>query len=101
TLGVLMSTRRLLIIPAALVMVVVASSCQLEDWAEGGQHRPWYCSPTDVAINDGHEGGGGHMPHYTEEKGPLSANDCLSLNVHLNRAVKYAAQFPTAGEAEA
>lgn len=82
-------------------MVAVATGCEVADWAEGGEHRPWYCDPTDTAINDGHEGGHDHMPHYTEEKGPLSAEDCFQLNLDLNEAVKYASQFPTAGEAEA
>src|SRR5680860_148830 len=81
--------------------VVLLSGCELADWAPEGQYRPFYCDPTDVAINDGHEGGAMHMPHYTEEKGPLSATDCLQLNIHLNRAVDYASQFPTAGDAEA
>ena len=96
-----MDSRRRWIIPVALVMVLIVTGCKLEDWAEGGKYRPWYCSPTDVAINDGHDGGGGHMPHYTEEKGPLNASDCFDLNIHFNRAMEYAHQFPTAGEAEA
>lgn len=83
-----------------LVPVLLASGCELADWAEGGQYRPWYCSPTDTAINDGHDMSHGGHQHYTEEKGPLNAQDCLQLNIMLNRAVEYASQFPTKGDAE-
>lgn len=82
-----------------LAFAVIATGCELADWEQGGEHRPWYCDPTDTAINDGHDVG--HMQHYTEEKGPLSAGDCLSINISLSRAAKYAKQFPTAGVAEA
>lgn len=92
--------RRILGLSVLVAVTLVAAGCELEDWAEGGQHRPWYCDPTDTAINDGHDGHDG-MQHYTEEKGPLSASDCLALNIKLNRAQAYAAQFPTAGDAEA
>jgi hypothetical protein len=90
---------RLLRIGVLLGVVLVATGCELADWDVGGQYRPWYCDPTDVAINDGHDHGD-HM-HYTEEKGPLSASHCLQLNLRLNKAVAYASQFPTAGDAEA
>jgi hypothetical protein len=93
--------RKFTIVGAVVALLLVVTGCELEDWAQGGELRPWYCDPTDVAINDGHGDHGGHMPHYTEEKGPLSAADCLRLNVHVNRAVRYASAFPTAGDAEA
>src|SRR5687768_15129294 len=83
-----------------LAVVLIASGCELADWAEGGQSRPWYCDPTDVAVNDGHDGESHHEAHYPDEKGPLSASHCLQLNIHLNRAQAYATQFPTAGVAE-
>jgi hypothetical protein len=88
----------------ALVVVfgLIAAGCDVADWEQGGKHRPYYCDPTDTEINDGHTGGhGGHEPHYTEEKGPLSAQDCLTINIQFAVAVAYAAQFPTAGVAEA
>ena len=84
-----------------LAVVLIASGCELADWAEGGQYRPWYCDPTDIAVNDGHDGESHHEAHYPNEKGPLSASHCLQLNIHLNRAQEYASQFPTAGVAEA
>jgi hypothetical protein len=90
---------RWIISAAAAMAMFVAAGCELEDWAPGGQYRPWYCDPTDTAINDGHDAG--HMPHYTEEKGPLGAQDCLDVNVYFNSASAYASQFPTAGVAEA
>lgn len=98
--GELMRSRGRLVVSAlAALALFVVSGCEIADWAPGGDLRPWYCDPTDIAINDGHEGQD-HM-HYTEEKGPLSAEDCHSLNVSLWSAENYAAQFPTAGEAEA
>ena len=97
-LGARVRPRRWLLLVAALALL--AASCDVQDWAEGGSLRPWYCSPTDTAINDGHDGHEGHQ-HYTEEKGPLGAEECLVLNLVLNDAVAYASQFPTAGVAEA
>ncbi len=83
-------------------LALIATACSVQDWAVGGPNRPWYCDPTDTAINDGHTGGhGGHHPHYTEEKGPLSAEHCLTLNLQLDLARAYAEQFPTALDAEA
>lgn len=82
------------------LVVLLAAACNPQDWAPGGPLRPWYCDPTDTAINDGH-GEAGHMPPYTEEKGPLSAEDCMALNLFLIDATNYASQFPTAGVAEA
>jgi hypothetical protein len=99
-MGWLLRKRRVRLGMAVVFLLIVTTSCELADWDVGGQHRPWYCDPTDTAINDGHDGGG-HMPHYTQEKGPLDATNCLALNIHLNEAVKYASQFPTAGVAEA
>ncbi len=94
-------SRRLARFGALAALALVAVACDVQDWAVGGQSRPWYCSPTDTAINDGHSGGGGHVPHYTEEKGPLSAEDCLVVSLQLTSAMNYAKQFPTAGVAEA
>ena len=87
----------------AVALAAVATSCDITPWAEGGVERPYYCDPTDTAVNDGHGDGhaGGHHFPYTEEKGPLSAYDCVALHVYLNAAEEYAAQFPTAGVAEA
>jgi hypothetical protein len=84
-----------------LAVVVFAAGCEVEDWAEGGQYRPWYCSPTDTAVNDGHDGEDHTNAHYPNEKGPLSAEHCLALNIQLTIAANYAKQFPTAGVAEA
>ncbi len=93
--------RSLLGLGVVLAVVLVGSGCQLADWDVDGQFRPSYCDPTDTAVNDGHHGGTHTDTHYPNEKGPLSATDCLGLNIHLNRAKDYAAQFPTAGVAEA
>lgn len=94
-----MRSRRIWLVGAGVVVVLLAAACNPQDWAPGGPLRPWYCDPTDTAINDGHDGD--HQMHYTEEKGPLSATDCLALNLYLINAEAYAAQFPTAGVAEA
>lgn len=82
---------------AVFALVLVASGCDFSRWDTGGDARPWYCDPTDTAVNDGHAG----HSHYTVEKGPLSAADCFLVNVYLNDAEQYAEQFPTAGVAEA
>ncbi len=92
----------LTVMAAVAMLSLSATACQPADWEPGGQSRPWYCDPTDTAINDGHMGGGhGGHEHYTVEKGPLSGPDCLSLNISLNKARTYARQFPTKGVAEA
>lgn len=84
-----------------LIVSLVAAGCELADWEVGGQYRPYYCDPTDTAINDGHGASHGGHQDYTEEKGPLSAVDCLALQRHLNRAVAHALEFPTKADAEA
>lgn len=94
-----MRSRRRWLVGAGMAVVLLVTACNPQDWAPGGPLRPWYCDPTDTAINDGHDGE--HHMHYTEEKGPLSAGDCLALNLYLVNAEKYASQFPTAGVAEA
>lgn len=83
------------------VLGLIAAGCQVSDWDVGGEQRPWFCDPTDTAVNDGHAGGGHHPPHYTEEKGPLGAEDCMVLDAQLSVASTFAAEFPTAGVAEA
>lgn len=93
--------RRRWAVGVVALLALVATGCEVQDWAPGGQFRPWYCDPTDTAINDGHAGGGGHMPHYTDEKGPLNASDCLLVDYYLQQAKAYAQEFPTAGVAEA
>jgi hypothetical protein len=93
--------RRAALLSLALVVALVTAACDVTDWEVGGEIRPWWCDPTDTAINDGHDGDGGHMPHYTEEKGPLSAEDCMEVHIQLTLATQYAQQFPTAGVAEA
>lgn len=94
--------RRSLFVALALALFVTACGTGGggSGWDVGGAQRPWYCDPTDTAINDMHMGHTGPM-HYTEEKGPLSASDCFMLNYQLNDAVQYASQFPTKGVAEA
>lgn len=94
-----MLSRRSWLVGAGVAVALFATACNPQDWAPGGPNRPWYCDPTDTAINDGHDGH--DMSHYTEEKGPLSAQDCLELNLFLINAEAYASQFPTAGVAEA
>lgn len=93
--------RRSRLIGVALLMTLIASACEVADWGAGGAEREFFCDPTDVAINDGH--GTGHVGHefpYTEEKGPLSDIECLSLDFYLTRAVDFVSDFPTAADAE-
>lgn len=81
---------------------MLASACNYLDWGPGGPERPWWCDPTDTEINDGHGAGhGGHDPHYTEEKGPLSASACLIVDYQFELGEAFASQYPTAADAEA
>lgn len=85
-----------------LSLMLFASGCELADWDVGGAEREFYCDPSDTEINDGHGGGhqgGAHFP-YDEPKGPLTATECLALDIHLTNAVEFAGQFPTAGDAQ-
>jgi hypothetical protein len=102
-----MSPTRLL--PLVLTLALFASACHvlISPWAPGGASRPFYCDPTDTAINDGH----GHMDPsmppsefmlaYTEPKGPLSAADCESVATDLEAANTFVSQLGTVAEVEA
>jgi Calx-beta domain len=57
--------------------------------------RPWYCDPTDTAINDSHPGDATFNAVYTQEKGPLSAQDCAALQQDLDASLDFASQYPT------
>lgn len=89
--------RRVRMIATVAALGLLAGACDIARWEQGGDARPWYCDPTDILPNDGHAG----HSHYSENKGPLSAVDCLVLNVELTIAEQYASQFPTAAIAEA
>ena len=86
---------------AVLAFTVVACNPAV-DWSEGGEERRFWCDPTDTEVNDGH--GGGHVGHhfpYTEEKGPLSWQDCALNAYFIEKGAAYAELFPTKGVAEA
>ena len=88
----------------AIVFSFAAVACNpAVDWSAGGDERRGWCDPTDTAVNDGH-GGGGHGGHefpYTEEKGPLSWQDCALNAFFIERGAAEAALYPTKGIAEA
>jgi hypothetical protein len=87
---------RLLAAPAAMVLL---SGCfyGFPQWAPGGASRPFYCDPTDTAINDGHAGDATFAAVYTQVKGPLSAVDCFDLQQDIDAAVAFVSQYPTVG----
>ncbi len=88
------------LVPVLVAVAMLASACNYLDWGPGGPERPWWCDPTDTEINDGHgDGHGGHQ-HYTEDKGPLSAAQCLIVDYQFELGEAFANQFPTAGDAE-
>ena len=60
--------------------------------------RPGFCDPTDTALNDGH--GPEVDQFYSEEKGPLSEEDCRELAGLLDEAEAFASQFPTVADVE-
>lgn len=100
--------RRRLVVPLVGVLAVVATACLPVTLPfEPGTARPFFCDPTDTAINDGHAHGGGHMMNdpfhqtYTQPKGPLSGADCRALNSQLMAAQQWVMQFPTVADAEA
>lgn len=96
-------TRALRLLPVVVLIALVSSACNYLDWGQDGPEREFFCDPTDVEVNDGHGDGHGHGGHefpYHEEKGPLSALHCLMLDVTIEHAVAFAAQYPTAGDAE-
>ncbi len=93
-----------------VAFALVASACNLliDPWGPGGISRPYYCDPTDTAINDGHTGpmvpGAPPTPFqlaYTQPKGPLSAADCQSVTTDVRAATAFVSQFPTVADAEA
>ena len=47
---------RFRLILIVMAMALIASSCHvlIDVWAPGSALRPYYCDPTDTAINDGH-----------------------------------------------
>lgn len=89
-------------VPVLLAVALLGSSCNYLDWGADGPERESFCDPTDIAVNDGHGGGahGGHAFPYTEEKGPLSASECLIVDFFITRGADFASQFPTAGVAQ-
>ncbi len=85
-----------------LALVVFATACDFTAWEPGGEHRAYYCDPTDTEINDGHGAGhGGHEIPYTEPKGPLSGEHCLSVMFQAEAGAQWAETFPTKAIAEA
>lgn len=86
------------------VLSYVAVACNpAVDWSAGGDERRWWCDPTDTDVNDGHGGGdhGGHHFPYTEDKGPLSWQDCAINAFVIERGAAEAALYPTKAIAEA
>jgi hypothetical protein len=98
---------RLLTVVAAAAVVTTSCHGFVDIWGPGSAVRPYYCDPTDVAINDGHHEMMPGMPPtpfmlaYTEQKGPLSSADCKSVTTDLRAASTYASQFGTVADAEA
>lgn len=88
----------------ALTAVLVIAACQPLTY-EPGTARPIICDPTDTAVNDGHGHGGAHDPlfmaAYPNAKGPLSADDCRTLESQTNAALAFVSGLSTVAEAEA
>lgn len=80
--------RRVTPAAVALAMLAVLTGCQLV--YTPGTARPYYCDPTDTAVNDGH--GGTFETVYTTPKGPLSADDCRALESQLASAQSWVLQ---------
>ena len=88
-----------------LAAAAIATACRPISigglWGPGGTLRPYWCDPTDTAINDGHGLAANFNAAYTQPKGPLSAMDCLATSGNLRASESFAKQFPTVADAEA
>jgi hypothetical protein len=101
------SRSRSILVIAAIALIASGCHVLINPWAPGSATRPYWCDPTDTAINDGH---GTHMPGmppspfmlaYTQEKGPLSSSDCQSVSTDIRAAETFASQYPTVADVEA
>ena len=91
-------SRRFAFAATVVLMAMVLTACNpFLKWELGGVNRPWYCDPTDTAINDSHPGDATFNAVYTQEKGPLSGQDCHDLQQDLNAAFDFASQYRTVG----
>lgn len=94
-------TRMITVLVAVTLIATACHSVSLPDiWGPGGSARPYWCDPTDTAINDGHHGAN-FAAAYTQPKGPLNAVQCMSVTGQLNASTAFVSQFPTVADAEA
>jgi len=95
--------RRIKPITVLLTFAFIAASCTSFGaiWGPGGSARPYWCDPTDTAINDFHGLPANFNAAYTQPKGPLSATDCQSVTGNLTAAEAFVSQYPTVADAEA
>ncbi len=97
-----MARVRLLGLAAALALA--ASSCAYYRGAVQARDEgrtPWWCTATEeIPVTEGPAAG--TVDWYAgTHKGPLPADDCVSMSAQFDLAKAYAEKWPTAGEAEA
>jgi hypothetical protein len=92
------ASRRFGIAVVAVAGVVLLSGCDLASYLPGTP-RPYWCDPTDTAVNDGHTTA--FFNFYTTPKGPLSQHDCLVVSDDIKAAADFASHYPTVAAAQA
>ena len=92
------SSRCFGIIAVAVAGVILLSGCDLATFLPGTP-RPYWCDPTDTAVNDGHTTA--FFNFYTTPKGPLSQSDCFIVSDDIKAAADFAAQYPTVAAVKA
>jgi hypothetical protein len=91
-------SRRLGIVAIAVAGLMLLSGCDLASYMPGTP-RPYWCDPTDTAVNDGHTTA--FFNFYTTPKGPLSQSDCQMVDVDIQTARNFASHYPTVAAVEA
>jgi hypothetical protein len=80
-------------------LVLVAGACMNPLLYAPGQPRPYWCDPTDTAVNDGHTTS--FQAAYPSPKGPLTQMQCIEVSEYIYAAERYAKQYPTVADARA
>ena len=88
-------TRNRILRPAVVlaVLTLVLTACDLY---APGTPRPYWCDPTDTAVNDGMTPSFDAV--YSTPKGPLSMADCRQLTFQIVAAQSFASQYPTVAD---
>ncbi len=97
------SVRHVRSLALIITFTLIAAACVPLSvvWGPGGSLRPYWCDPSDTAINDAHGLPANFNAAYTQPKGPLSGPDCLLTTNYLRSSEAFVKQYPTVADAEA